>query len=126
LKSTPFSTISSTGAAPSRGSACQVRLFATSSNAARRFPGMSRLSSREVASRHLQQRAAGSTARRPKCRRPFHAAVHRPDDDRHPEAMEQRRLARRDRHRLMDDVDALLGDQPANQTPLFELRRESA
>ncbi len=59
------------------------------------------------------------------CRRIVHAAVHRPDHDRPTEPEQQGGLARRYRYRLMDDVDAVLADEPARNTALRQLGREA-
>lgn len=63
-------------------------------------------------SRELRRQRAGAFG---EGRRIRHVPVHRADDDRRSQAVQERRLAWRDRDRLMDDIDAMLGDQPTRQ-----------
>ena len=124
-RSTPFSTSSATRPWLRTASAARVRSFATRRIAARRLPGISMFRTLALA-RPNQTSACSKTPRRcAERRRIFHAAVHRPDDDRRAQAEQQGRLARRHRNRLMDHVDAMFPDQSARHAALRDLRRHA-
>ena len=55
-------------------------------------------------------------------RRVVHATVHRSDDHRHTESVDERRLLRRHRHGLVHDRDAMPRDQVARESALRQLR----
>jgi len=81
---------------------------------------------RSAASSSRDDEALEKSAAPAKSGRIIETAVHGADHDRGTKPVHHRRLSRRDGHRLMNQIDAMLRDQPSRESSRFELAREAS